>query len=187
MAVETVFNLASSHGLKTAMVVAKPKLRFLVRSGSPHHVKVMPAPAPDIGAWAARILASERPHLLFIHFDDADRAGHDHGWMSPQYLSALARVDKAVAALLQALEQTELLAETVLILTADHGGHGWTHGTELAEDKTIPWVAFGAGVREGYEIPTDIKTTDTAATILDVLNLPIPSGWEGRPLRSIFK
>ena len=185
--VETVFDLAHAHGLKTAMVISKPKLGFLTKSESPRHVKVIRAQAPSVASWAAWLLASKRPHLLFVHFADPDWEGHRHGWMTPPYFDALSRVDLGVGILLKALEQSELLSETVLILTADHGGHGKTHRTEVIEDMTIPWIAFGTGVREGYEIPDDIVTTDTAATILYILNLPIPDGWEGRPLRSIFQ
>ncbi len=187
IAVETVFTLAHAHGLKTAMVVAKRKLAFLTKSENPRHVKVIRVPAPEVASWAAWVLASKRPHLLFVHFADPDREGHRHGWMTPPYFDALSRVDLGVGILLTALEQSDLLSETVLILTADHGGHAKTHGTKLPKDMTIPWIAFGTGVREGYEIPDDIVTTDTAATILYILNLPIPDGWEGRPLRSIFQ
>ncbi len=187
IAVETVFTLADAHGLNTAMVVAKPKLAFLKKSESPRHVKIISAPAPEVASWAAWVLASKRPHLFFIHFADPNRQGHRYGWMTAPYFDALSRVDQGVGILLQALEKSELLSETVLILTADHGGHGKTHRTELPEDMTIPWIAFGPGIREGYEIPDNIVTTDTAATILNILNLPIPDGWEGRPLRSIFQ
>ncbi len=187
IAVETVFTLAHAHGLKTAMVVAKPKLAFLKKEGSPRHVKIISAPAPEVASWAAWVLESKRPHLLFIHFNDPNQQGHHYGWMTPPYFDALSRVDQGIGILLQALEKSELLSETVLILTADHGGHAKTHGTKLPKDMTIPWIAFGTGVREGYEIPDDIVTTDTAATILYILNLPIPDGWEGRPLRSIFQ
>ena len=187
VAVETVFTLAHAHGLKTAMVVAKPKLAFLKKSETPRHVKIISASAPEVASTAAWVLESKRPHLLFIHFADPDWRGHRYGWMTPPYFDALSRVDRAVGILLQALEKSELLSETVLIVTADHGGHAQTHGTELPQDMTIPWIAFGTGIREGYEIPDDIVTTDTAATILYILNLPIPDGWEGRPLRSIFQ
>ncbi len=187
VAVDTVFTLAHAHGLKTAMVVAKRKLGFLKKSETPRHVKIISALAPEVASTAAWVLESKRPHLLFIHFADPDNQGHRYGWRTPPYFGALSRVDLGVAILLQALEKSELLSETVLILTADHGGHLKSHSTELRENMTIPWIAFGTGIREGYEISDDIVTTDTAATILYILNLPIPDGWDGRPLRSIFQ
>lgn len=186
VAVETIFSLAKSHGLKTAMVVAKEKFGFLVRPGSLNHLEVGKAPAPDVARQALAYLRSERPHLLFLHFGDADRAGHRHGWMSPEYLKALKTVDQGVEILLRTLEEAGLVRETLLIVTADHGGHDFTHGTTLPEDMTIPWIAVGPGVREGYEISDQIVIYDTAATVLYFLGIPIPANWDGRPLRAIF-
>jgi len=184
---ETVFSLAKSQGLKTAMVVTKEKFGFLARPGSLDHSELVPHLAPDVVLRALAYLKSEKPHLLFIHFADADITGHLHGWMSPEYLIALQTVDDAVEILLRMMEETKLVRETLLIITADHGGHDFTHGTTLPEDMTIPWIAFGPGVREGYEIPDQVVIYDTAATVLLFLGIPIPAHWEGRPLRSIFR
>ncbi|MGH7404906.1 MAG: alkaline phosphatase, partial [Candidatus Methylomirabilales bacterium] len=136
---------------------------------------------------AVAYLRSERPHLLFIHFTDVDLIGHLHGWMSSEYLIALQTVDDAVETLLRALEETRLIRDTLLIITSDHGGHDFTHGTTLPEDMTIPWIAVGPGVREGYQIPDQVVVYDTAATVLYFLGVPIPAHWNGRPLRSIFR
>ncbi len=187
VAAETVFSLAKSQGLKTAMVVTKEKFGFLARPGSPDHFEVVPHLAPDVVLRALTYLRSEKPHLLFIHFADTDITGHLQGWMSPEYLIALQTVDDAVEILLRMMEETKLVRETLLIITADHGGHDFTHGTTLPEDMTIPWIAFGPGVREGYEIPDQVVIYDTAATVLLFLGIPIPAHWEGRPLRSIFR
>ncbi len=184
---ETVFSLAKSQGLKTAMVVTKEKFGFLARPGSLDHFEVVPHLAPDVVLRALAYLKSEKPHLLFIHFADADITGHLHGWMSPEYLIALQTVDEAVEILLRMMEETKLVRETLLIITADHGGHDFTHGTTLPEDMTIPWIAVGPGVREGYEIPDQVVIYDTAATVLLFLGTPIPAHWDGRPLRSIFR
>ena len=184
---ETVFSLAKSQGLKTAMVVTKEKFGFLARPGSLDHFEVVPHLAPDVVLRALAYLKSEKPHLLFIHFADADITGHLHGWMSPEYLIALQTVDEAVEILLRMMEETKLVRETLLIITADHGGHDFTHGTTLPEDMTIPWIAVGPGVREGYEIPDQVVIYDTAATVLYFLGIPIPAHWDGRPLRSIFR
>jgi predicted AlkP superfamily pyrophosphatase or phosphodiesterase len=180
VAAETVFSLAKSQGLKTAMVVTKEKFGFLARPGSLDHFEVVPHLAPDVVLRALAYLKSEKPHLLFIHFADADITGHLYGWMSPEYLIALQTVDDAVEILLRMMEETKLVRETLLIITADHGGHDFTHGTTLPEDMTIPWIAFGPGVREGYEIPDRVVIYDTAATVLLFLGIPIPAHWEGR-------
>ena len=131
VAVETVFSLAKSQGLKTAMVVTKEKFGFLARPGSLDHFEVVPHLAPDVVLRALAYIKSEKPHLLFIHFADADITGHLHGWMSPEYFIALQTVDDAVEILLRMMEETRLVRETLLIVTSDHGGHDFTHGTTL--------------------------------------------------------
>lgn len=187
VAVETVFSLAKVHGLKTAMVVTKEKFGLLARPGSLDHFEVVQAPAPEVAHRTRAYLIPERPHLLFLHLADADLTGHRYGWMSPEYLQVLKTIDQGIAVLVRALEETGLLRETLLILTADHGGHGYTHGTTMPEDMTIPWIAVGPGVRAGYEISDQVTIYDTAATVLHFLGIPIPANWNGRPLSTIFR
>jgi hypothetical protein len=72
------------------------------------------------------------------------------------------------------------------LLTADHGGHGRTHGSERPEDVTIQWIAYGEGVRAGTELPRGIRTMDTAGTALWLLGVGVPRDWTGAPVRSAF-
>jgi arylsulfatase A-like enzyme len=76
--------------------------------------------------------------------------------------------------------------DVVVIVTADHGGHGKDHGTDALEDVRIPWIAWGRAVQPG-ELPTGIRTMDTAATALWLLGVPVPTRWEGRPVLGAFK
>ena len=62
---------------------------------------------------------------MFVHLPQTDLAGHSQGWMSSAYLDAVAGADRAVGRVLAALP-----AGTTVIVTADHGGHDWTHGTQ---------------------------------------------------------
>jgi len=55
------------------------------------------------------------------------------------------RADEAIGELLTALDAYDLRDETLLIITADHGGHDTTHGSSMPEDMTIPWIASGPG------------------------------------------
>jgi hypothetical protein len=51
---------------------------------------------------------------------------------------------------------------------------------------TIPWIAWGAGVRPGYEITAPVTTDDTAATALWLLDVPIPASFDGKPVETAF-
>ena len=94
--------------------------------------------------------------------------------------------DAAIAALLVHTETYFGRGQYTVIVTADHGGHGRTHGTELAEDITIPWIVWGEGVRVGAELPVGVRTTDTAATALWLLGVAVPTDWSGHPVTAAF-
>ena len=114
-----------------------------------------------------------------------DGMGHSYGWLSSQYLSVLFRADEAIGKLLAELDARHLRSETLIIITADHGGHDTGHGTTLPEDMTIPWIASGPGIRPG-ELTTTVHTMDTAATAAFALGLDIPAEWDGIPVYEAF-
>jgi predicted AlkP superfamily pyrophosphatase or phosphodiesterase len=123
--------------------------------------------------------------ILFIHFGIADGMGHSYGWLSPQQFSVLFRADEALGRFLEELDARNLRNETLFIVTADHGGHGSTHGSNSPEDMTIPWIASGAGIQP-KALTSFIQTTDTAATVAFALGLPIPAEWDGAPVYEAF-
>jgi predicted AlkP superfamily pyrophosphatase or phosphodiesterase len=179
--VPTIFTVAREAGLSTAAFVAKDKLRHL---GSPRDLPVFRRPGYDarsVSKAAAAYLKARRPDLLFIHFADPDSAGHAHGWGSRQQVRALEQVDAALGVLLAALREARVDHETALIVTADHGGHGKSHGSDRPEDTTIPWICAGPGIKSGHELTTPVRVYDTAATGAALLGLPRPAIWDGRP------
>jgi arylsulfatase A-like enzyme len=107
--------------------------------------------------------------------------GHAYGWLSPEQLSVIRRADEALGLLLAELNARNLPGETLIIITADHGGHGTTHGSSIREDMTIPWVATRPGIQP-KTLSTRIHTMDTAATAAFALGLPIPAEWDGVPV-----
>ena len=135
---------------------------------------------------AARFLVAEKPDLAFVHFSDPDEAGHSTGWLSESYKRAGAASDRCLGTLYQALERSGLLEETLLIVSADHGGHNHGHSGALSCDREIPWIARGPRVRRDYNIHSPISTMDTAATALRALNLPLPAKLAGKPITEIF-
>ena len=71
-------------------------------------------------------------------------------------------------------------------MSADHGGHAKGHGTAAPSDVTIPWIAWGRGVRPVELASVSIKTMDTASTVLWMLGLPEPTDWAGTPIVDAF-
>jgi phosphopentomutase len=179
-----LFDLMHGLGMKTVMFVGKEKLRQITEPASLDVFRYI----NDRDVVIAQRLTEEFPldfGLLFVHFATPDAMGHAYGWMTPQYMSVVRRADEALGTILQDLDMHGLRAETLIIVTADHGGHEQTHGSRLPEDMTIPWVISGPGVRPG-PLTTPIQTTDTAATAAWALGLPLPSGWDGWPVFEAF-
>jgi predicted AlkP superfamily pyrophosphatase or phosphodiesterase len=177
--VPTIFTMARSAGLDTAMVVGKPKLAHLNAPGSTD-VFVVCGSDDDVAVRALAEINAERD-LVFVHLPDTDLAGHRYGWMSAQYVAALSRADQALGRLITAAPPS-----TTFVVTADHGGHANDHHAGLAVDMTIPWVIAGPGVKTGLALTTAVRVLDTAPTVAAVLGLDVPSHMDGRPVLEAF-
>ncbi len=123
--------------------------------------------------------------MLFVHFATVDGMGHEYGWLSPEQLSVAFRADESLGRILAELDARNLRNETLVIITADHGGHDTSHGSHMPEDMTIPWFATGPGITPG-PLTTTVHTMDTAATAAFALGLEIPSEWDGVPVYEAF-
>ena len=178
--VPTVFSVAHEHGLKTAMFVGKPKLRHTVIPGTVDHFERPTYLCAGVARRAAAYFTEEKPDIMFVHFSDPDEAGHARGWMSPPYLRAVRESDRCLGELIGAIDASGLGGSTLIIVTADHGGHGHRHSGGRAEvDLDIPWIARGPGIAPGSSIDGTVTTVDTAATALAALRLPAPAHMKG--------
>ena len=189
--VATIFSEVKAAALSNAMIVGKEKLERLVVPGTVDLFQELQQGGNigddiQVANVAAQHLTSVKPKLLFVHLGETDFVGHQSGWMSSQQLATIAGVDQAVGILTSALEAAGLLENTLILLTADHGGHDFTHGTSDPLDTTIPWIASGSGINKGLELQTSIQTYDTAATVLKALGVLVPSGWDGSPVQEAF-
>jgi phosphopentomutase len=135
-------------------------------------------------ALAAREMFERLPEgLMFVYLPDCDRAGHAHGWMSPGYLEVAAELDAAIAVFAAGL------GDATLIVVADHGGGGVRprdHDLPHPLNDRIPLVIAGRGVRHREVLAGPVSLLDVPATILWLLDVPVPDSYEGRPLREAF-
>lgn len=197
--VSSVFEVLEQHGRSGALFAMKTKFalfqrswpagvdRFVVRSGSARLVDLV-----------LQDLRSTPRALRFVHLADPDVAGHHHGFLGPDYLDAVRRVDAQVGRLLAALEPDPALAGTTVVLTADHGGRGRS-GHAQADRRVnhrVPFVVWGAGVAPGgdlYALNPDrvdpgtgrpawgrtgqpVRNAEVANVTLDLLGLPAVPG-----------
>lgn len=179
--VPTIFSYARAAGLRTVMVVGKDKLNHLKLDGSLDAYDLIGGDDEAIVNQAVvEVLAGA--DLMLVHLPDVDVSGHSSGWMSDRYLQQVAEADRAVGRLLTALPRN-----ATVILTADHGGLGPTHGMNRTQDMTIPWIIVGPDILENHVVPRAISTMDTAATALDVLGLRLANGATGKPVAEAFR
>ncbi len=181
----TIFDLVHARGGRTVMVVGKEKIIQAVHRSSIDVFQYVNGHDRDVAARAVEEMGKGFEAML-VHLPVVDGIGHTYGWMSPQQVSVIERADAAVGTLLEALQEDGLAQSTLVIVTADHGGHGLTHGSERPEDMTVPWILAGPGVVPGLRLEAPISVMDTAATAAWALGLARPAEWDGRAVEEAF-
>lgn len=129
---------------------------------------------------ARRTLAAQREGLIFLHWPDADIAGHAHGWMSPGYGAACRELDAALGTL---VHETKVLSDpdTLLVVLADHGGGGLVpndHDGDHPLNLTIPLWLLGGGMA-ATAIADRASILDVAPTICRALGVRPAASWPG--------
>ena len=125
---------------------------------------------------ALKYLKFHDTDFAFVYLGYLDEAGHKDGWMTEGYFDALENSWNNIDRLLK-----EFGDECTVIITADHGGHERSHGTELSEDMTIPMMILGKGFEAGSSLgKANIK--DIAPTVVKLLGVEPDEEWEGKAL-----
>ncbi|MSR81689.1 MAG: hypothetical protein EXS58_02025 [Candidatus Latescibacteria bacterium] len=134
----------------------------------------------ELAELAAGVLGSMEAGFAFVYLGYVDTVGHSQGWMSDPYLEAVTQADQAIGMIL-----AELPSQTVCIATSDHGGHAQTHGTEMPEDMTIPWLISGPGIRRGYQLQDQVEIIDNPPTIAALLGVEPAPEWAGKVIAEV--
>ena len=136
---------------------------------------------------AANYIKEKKPDFTFIHYDHVDGAGHGSGHGSPEYYKSVELADSLIGVVVNAVKQSGMLDETVIIISSDHGGLGTSHGGETLEEIEIPFIISGKGVKKNYQIPHEVYTYDNAATVAFAFGVQQPYAWIGRAVKSAFE
>jgi predicted AlkP superfamily pyrophosphatase or phosphodiesterase len=163
------------------------QLRDVARPGSIHYSYFRDSSESRDGddetvAQASRFLQQEQPDLAFVYLGTVDTAGHAYGWMSDEYLQQLEHIDSLLVDLLASFPGVYSC-----IVHSDHGGHDRHHGTDSAQDMTIPWMAVGPNIKKGYTIRSQVSLLDTAPTLAKILELQPHRDWEGHIVEEMFE
>lgn len=174
----TFLDIAFDAGYRCAFYVSKTKLKYMAHAESLEVVQTDAGPGTTVERMLEQI-TPEGPDVFFLHLADPDSTGHRSGWMSPEYLDAVTRMDQLVGRVYDAaaLDETR---PTYFLITADHGGSGPNHFLNLPEDREIPWILVGPDVPAGRVIESTVTQADTAPTTLWLLGVDVPAGLSGR-------
>lgn len=178
-----IFDLAHAAGLKTVLITGKDKLRALAQPETTDVFEVHPHDADIVQAAIEQIPLGF--NLMLVHIPSADDRGHQYGWMTNAQLKALRESDELFGQFIAALNQSGLAQTTLVIVTADHGGHNREHEGSQIVDQRIPWAIVGPGV-EAERLTNLVSVTDTAATVAYALDLPLQPEWAGIPVYEAF-
>lgn len=121
-------------------------------------------------------IAEFAPDFAFLYLGWLDEAGHEFGWMGEEYQNALRESWNEIEKIAASLPD-----DYTVIVTADHGGHERSHGTEMPEDMTIPVILHGSPFEAGKELE-QVSIKDIAPTVAALLSVPFAKEWEGRSL-----
>ncbi len=126
--------------------------------------------------FAIDYLAKNDTDFTFLYFGYPDDVGHRKGWMSDEYILAVKQSLQCAKKVVDALSD-----DYTVIITADHGGHDYTHGTDMSEDKTIPIIMHGKNITANKEFfGATIK--DIAPTVTKILEVDADDKWSGKSL-----
>ena len=126
---------------------------------------------------ALACIEKNHPDFVFLYMVETDeKGGHDNGWMSDAYLGYISAAIDNVKRVYEAFGD-----EYTILVTADHGGHDRSHGSDLPEDTTIPMFFIGDRFTPGKELD-GVTILDLAPTAADIMGVPCAPEWEGHSL-----
>lgn len=127
-------------------------------------------------------------HRIYGGFDPLPNPSEDVPQLTALYDSEIAYVDRFVGDLLEALGP-EVLADTLVIFTSDHGEElyehgGWKHGQSLYEEQIhVPLVMRWDGhLPAGRRVAGTVELLDIVPTIMAAAGASADPSWQGENL-----
>jgi arylsulfatase A-like enzyme len=123
-----------------------------------------------------------RPHP---RMPKALRNRDDYRMLIDGYDVGIRYFDDTLGRIVDTLSALGILDDTVIILSSDHGENQGelnlytSHSTADAITTRIPLVVRWPGVTTGTRSDALLYGLDLAPTLLDLLDIPVPSGWDG--------
>ena len=148
---------------------------------------ISPDSEDETAALAGAYIKGKKPTFTFIHFDHVDHGGHEYGHGSPEYYKSVEKADAMLAEVMAAIKASGMPDETLVIISADHGGLGKGHGGESLQEIEIPFILWGKSVKKNHVLKYPVYQYDNAATVAFALGIKTPMAWIGRPVKNAFE
>lgn len=140
----------------------------------------------ELCTMAEKYIQEKKPSFLAVCFDQLDHVGHSAGHDTPGYYKQLETLDGYVERIVNAIKAAGIYDDTIIILSADHGGIEKGHGGITLEEMETPFIIAGRNIRQGGEFSELMMQYDVASTIAYIFNLEQPQAWVGRPMKQVF-
>ncbi len=107
------------------------------------------------------------------------------------YYGMIKRLDEALGRLLDALQSLDILKNTIILFTSDHGCHFKTRNREYKRSchessLRVPTAFRGPGFNGGGQLQQLVSLIDLPPTLLDAAGLPVPNEMQGNSILSII-
>jgi arylsulfatase A-like enzyme len=111
------------------------------------------------------------------------------------YYGMVKYIDDQVGRILQYLEKLEILDDTLIVFTTDHGDMVGAHGcigksiTSIYDDllKIPLMIRYPQAIDAGTTVEQPVSQIDVMPTLLDYVGLPIPKGIHGESTRPLIE
>lgn len=108
------------------------------------------------------------------------------------YWGMVKRLDEAFGRMLDALKSLDILDNTIVLFTTDHGCHFKTRNSEYKRSChessiRIPTALCGPGFEGGGQVRQMVSLIDLPPTLLDAAGLPIPEQMQGRSILPLLR
>jgi arylsulfatase A-like enzyme len=111
--------------------------------------------------------------------------------MKQRYLGLVTMVDQSIGGILSCLEQAQLLNETIVVHTSDHGDMLGAHrlfGKEVMFEEAVrvPYLVRLPSQRQGLRVVQSVSHIDFLPTLLDLLGQPKADQCAGKSLAPLL-
>jgi arylsulfatase A-like enzyme len=133
----------------------------------------------------------ERYAGKWIPPDLAALGGSTHQHLAGYY-GMVKRLDEALGRLLDALKSMDMLDNTIILFTSDHGSHFKTRNSEYKRSChessiRVPTAFHGPGFKGGGHVHELVSLVDLPPTLLDAAGIDVPESMSGRSILPLLR